>query len=125
MTTRMRMTFGEPEDLTRTGDQGFSMRVPFNVRAAEAATGPVTRHELIVRLSGARTQEWGLNSDRARAVLIHAAVGHLLDVVQERPFEPSEELLVDDDYSGPMPEHFDRPISVEGSSIELERNSAG
>jgi hypothetical protein len=116
------MTFGEPEDLTRTGDQGFSMRVPFNVRAAEEETGPGTRHELIVRLSGARTQEWGLNSDRARAVLIHAAVGHLLDVVRQRPFEASEEILVDDDYAGPMPEHFDRPIAVKGSSIEMERN---
>ena len=120
MTAKTRMTFGEPEDLTRTGDEGRSMRVRFE--AVRVPEGSPTRHDLIVRLSGGRAAAWGLDTDRARAVMIHAAVGHILDAARRGELPASDEVLVDDDYAGPMPHHFDRPIRIAGSSIELERD---
>ena len=121
------MTFGDPEDITLPSDDGQVIRLPFAALPCGAAGTPgeadqTTKHELIIRLAGSRASSWGLDAPRARAVMIHAAVEHLLDLARHRDFPPSEDLLIDGGtFPGPMPERFDRPISIAGSTIEVER----
>ena len=121
------MTFGDPEDITLPSDDGQVIRLPFAALPSGAAGIPgeadqTTKHELIIRLAGSRASSWGLDASRARAVMIHAAVEHLLDLARHRGFPRSGDLLIDaGTFPGPMPERFDRPISIAGSTIEVER----
>ncbi len=122
-----RVTFQDPEDMTPPSEDGQSLRFRFTIVPAEAAGTPLersatTEHELIVRLTGRLSKAWGLDAQRGRAVMVHAAVQRVVDVVRDREFRPSEELVIDTEtFPGSLPSHFDRPMSVGGSMLVIER----
>lgn len=127
MTIANRLSFRDPEDITLPSEDGQSVRLRFTVAPSKAAgvpapSGKTMEHELIIRLSGSRARSWGLDAARGRAVMLHAAIERIFDTARHREFPPSEELLIDDEtFPGPLPEHFDRPMNVGGSIIEVER----
>ncbi|HET9793019.1 MAG TPA: hypothetical protein VFS34_01055 [Thermoanaerobaculia bacterium] len=127
MTTGYRVTFADPEDSGLPSEDGQAMRFRFTVVPSEFAGTPRERdstgeHELIVRLSESRAKSWGLDPPRRRAVMVHAAVEHVLEAGRHGEFPPSAELRIDTEtFPGSLPEHFDRPMTIAGSSIEVER----
>ena len=128
MTIGNKVSFGDPEDITLPSEDGQSMRVRFEVVLSEVVGTSLepkstTRHELIVRLSGSRARSWGLDAEHGRAVMVHMAIEHVFEVARHREFAPSEELLINTGtFPGSLPERFDRPITVAGSTIEVERD---
>ena len=127
MTKGNKVSFGEPEDMLLAPPQGQGIRVPFTFAPAAAAgpspePGATTRHELLVRLSASRAASWGLDAERGRFFMIHAAVDRIIDLARRGEIPPTEELLVDDEtFPGPLPARFDRAIHVSGSTIEMEQ----
>jgi hypothetical protein len=127
MTIANRLSFRDPEDITLPSEDGQSMRLHFTVApsgaaGARAPSEKTTEHELVIRLSGSRARSWGLDAARGRAVILHAAIERIFETARHREFPPSDELRIDDDtFPGSLPEHFDRPMNVGGSIIEVER----
>jgi hypothetical protein len=127
MTKGNKVSFGEPEDILLSPAQGQGVRVPFTFALSESVgadqePGATTAHEVRVRLSAGRAASWGLDAERARFFMIHAAVEWILEVGRRGEIPLAEEILVDEDtFPGPLPARFDRAIHVSGSTLELER----
>jgi hypothetical protein len=124
-----KVSFGEPEDIVLAPAQGQGIRVPFTLAPSEAAgtvlePGATTRHEVLVRLSASRVASWGLDAERGRFFMIHAAVERILELARRGKVPPTEDIHVDEEtFPGPLPARFDRAIHVFGSTIEVEQAS--
>ena len=129
--TKGKVSFGEPEDILLAPGQGQGIRVPFTFASSESAgrdgeAGATTRHEVRVRLAADRASSWGLDAERGRFFMIHAAVERIIDLALRGEVPPADEILVDaETHPGPLPVRFDRAIHVSGSTLELERESGG
>jgi len=131
MTRGNKVSFGEPASVPLPPEQGQGLRLPFTFAPSDSVEtgrepGATKEHEVLVRLSAGRAASWGLDAERARFVMIHAAVERVLEVARRGEIPPTLEVIFDDETSpGPLPVRFDRAIHVSGSTIELEPEADG
>ena len=127
MTKGNKVSFGEPEEFSLSPEQGHGLRLAFTFAPAAAVgtnlePGATTRHEVLVRLAASRAASWGLDAERGRFFMIHAAVERIIELARRGEIPPTEELTIDTETCpGPLPVRFDRAIHVSGSTIEMEQ----